>query len=74
MHIQSLCQRQNLEEKIIRSRRTDKLTGQRQNVEEKTLRQSDEKLGRKLQVKMNRRTDKVTHVLHRDMRKNNWCF
>ena len=61
MHIQSLCQRQNLEEKIIRSRRTDKLTGQRQNLGEKNFKTIRRKAWKKLEVKMNRRTHKVTH-------------
>ena len=63
MHIQGLCQRQNLNEKIVRSRRSDKLTGQRQNLgEKKNLKTIRRKAWKKLQVNMNRQTDKVTHI------------
>ena len=50
-------------DKIIRSRRTDKLTGQRQNLgEKKNLKTIRRKAWKKLQVNMNRQTDKVTHI------------
>jgi len=44
-------------------RQIDKLTGQRQNLgEKKNLKTIRRKAWKKLQVKMNRRTDKVTHI------------
>ena len=79
-HIQGLCQRQNLDEKIVRLRRSDKRTNWQAKdkiFEKKNFKTIRQKAWKKLEVKMNRRTDKVTYfwnVLHSDMRKSSWCF